>query len=84
MSRLFLLFAAMLLSSAAFAMHCPQDMARIDTILESSPPTDEAVLERVVMLRAQGEELHDAGQHEESVAVLGEALGLLGEAPHSH
>ncbi len=84
MSRLFLLFAAMLLSSAAFAMHCPQDMARIDTILESNPPTDEAVLERVVMLRAQGEELHDAGQHEESVAVLGEALGLLGEAPHSH
>ena len=84
MSRLFLLFAAVVFSSAVFAMHCPQDMARIDAILESNPPTDEAVLDRVVALRAQGEELHDAGQHEESVAVLSEALGLLGEEPHRH
>ncbi len=79
MSRLFLLFAAMALSSAAFAMHCPQDMAKIDAILQSSPPADEAVLDRVVALRAEGEELHDAGRHEESVKVLGEALKLLGE-----
>lgn len=83
MSRLLVLFAAMLLSAAAFAMHCPQDMARIDAILESNPPADQAVLDQVRALRAQGEELHDAGRHAESVAVLEEALGLLGEEPHS-
>ncbi|MCO5787340.1 hypothetical protein DHB74_13320 [Pseudomonas sp. G11-1] len=84
MSRLFMLFAALMLSSAAFAMHCPQDMAKIDAILENNPPTDQAVLDQVVALRAQGEELHDAGRHEESVTVLAEALELLDEEPHSH
>lgn len=84
MSRLFLLLVAMVLSSAAFAMHCPQDMAKIDSILESDPPTDQAVLDRVTALREEGEELHKAGQHEESVTVLGEALELLGAEAHSH
>jgi len=84
MLRSVLLCVTLMFGSAAFAMHCPQDMARIDAILETDPPVDEAVLERVMELRTQGEELHNAGQHEESVAVLGEALGLLGEEPHSH
>lgn len=83
MSRLMLLCAAVLFSAGAFAMHCPQDMARIDAILESNPPADQDVLDRVVELRAQGEELHDAGRHQESVDVLAEALELLGEEPHS-
>lgn len=82
MFRLCLLVFAMLFASTALAMHCPQDMARIDAILESDPPADEEVLARVRELRAEGEDLHEAGRHAESVAVLGEALELLGEPPH--
>ncbi|MDY3199215.1 MAG: hypothetical protein RBT58_12715 [Pseudomonadaceae bacterium] len=82
MFRLSLLVFAMLFASTALAMHCPPDMARIDAILESDPPADEEVLARVQELRAEGEDLHEAGRHAESVAVLGEALELLGEPPH--
>ncbi len=58
-------------------MHCPQDMAKIDELLQSDPPSDPAVLAKVKELRAEGETLHKAGNHTESVRVLGEALDLL-------
>lgn len=79
MRRIALFLVAAVLSTPLFAMHCPADMARIDALLESNPPADSAVLERVQALRAEGESLHDAGKHAESVEVLGEALSLLGE-----
>ncbi|CAD5106093.1 hypothetical protein [Zestomonas carbonaria] len=77
MRRLSLLFAALLFSTPLWAMHCPQDMAKIDQLLQSNPPSDPAVLAQVQKLRAEGEELHKAGNHSESVKVLGEALQLL-------
>lgn len=77
MRRIALFIATVLLSTPLFAMHCPADMARIDALLESNPPTDAAVLERVQALRAEGESLHNAGKHAESVEALGEALSLL-------
>jgi len=69
--------AAALISLPLWAMHCPQDMAKIDELLQSDPPSDPAVLAKVKELRAEGETLHKAGNHTESVRVLGEALDLL-------
>jgi hypothetical protein len=77
MYRLAAFLAAALLSAPLWAMHCPADMAKIDAMLQSNPPSDPAVLAQVQELRAEGEELHNAGNHSQSVQVLGEALKLL-------
>ncbi len=79
MRRLTLTLAAVLISTSAWAMHCPQDMARIDAQLSSNPPSDPAVLAQVQKLRAEGETLHNAGKHEESIQVLEQAQSLLDE-----
>ena len=77
MRRTVVFLAAALLSVPVLASHCPADMAKIDAILKSEPPADPAVLEQVKKLRAEGEELHNSGDHAESEKVLGEALNLL-------
>lgn len=77
MRRLVVFLTAALLSTSLWAMHCPADMAKIDALLKSDPPSEPAVLAQVQKLRAEGEELHKAGSHSESVQVLGEALQLL-------
>ncbi|NQD94083.1 hypothetical protein HP532_15650 [Pseudomonas sp. CrR25] len=77
MRRLAVFLTAALLSAPLMAMHCPADMAKIDAMLESNPPSDPAVLAQVQKLRAEGEELHKAGNHSQSVQTLGEALQLL-------
>ena len=77
MRRTALLLAAALLSTPVFAMHCPQEMAKIDALLKSDPPADAEVLTEVQRLRAEGEQLHKRGNHAESVKVLEEALNLL-------
>ncbi|MDH4611654.1 hypothetical protein [Pseudomonas sp. BN102] len=77
MRRIAVFLAAALLSAPLLASHCPADMAKIDQILKTDPPADPAVLEQVKKLRAEGEELHNSGDHAESEKVLGEALGLL-------
>ncbi|MGE8294597.1 MAG: hypothetical protein ACN6PH_03550 [Pseudomonas sp.] len=77
MRRTIMFLAAALISLPLWAMHCPQDMAKIDELLQSDPPSDPAVLAKVKELRAEGETLHKAGNHTESVRVLGEALDLL-------
>ncbi|MGH8355350.1 MAG: hypothetical protein ACRERY_17775 [Pseudomonas sp.] len=78
MRRLAAFLATALLSAPLWAMHCPADMAKIDELLRSDPPSDAATLAKVQQLRAEGEELHNAGKHGQSVQVLGEALELLG------
>jgi hypothetical protein len=77
MRRLFLLCSTLLLSTSLWAMHCPQDMAKIDELLKTDPPADAEVLAEVQRLRAEGEQLHQAGNHQESMKVLDEALNLL-------
>ncbi|MCG4454396.1 MULTISPECIES: hypothetical protein [unclassified Pseudomonas] len=77
MRRLAVFFTTVLLSTSLWAMHCPADMAKIDAMLQSNPPSDATVLAQVQKLRAEGEELHKAGNHSQSVKVLGEALQLL-------
>ncbi|MCY1545746.1 hypothetical protein D9M68_817000 [compost metagenome] len=77
MYRLAAFLAAALLSAPLWAAQCPADMAKIDSMLQSNPPSDPAVLAQVQKLRAEGEELHNTGDHGQSVKVLGEALQLL-------
>ena len=77
MRRLVAFFATALLSTSLWAMHCPADMAKIDELLKTNPPSDATVLAQVQQLRTEGEALHKAGNHSQSVKVLGEALQLL-------
>ena len=59
------------------AMHCPQDMARIDELLKTNPPASAEVTAEVQRLRAEGDALHKGGDHAESMRVLKQALDLL-------
>ena len=77
MRRLATFLATTLLSTSLWAMHCPADMTKIDNLLKTAPSSDAAVLAQVQTLRAEGEALHKAGNHGESVKVLAEALKLL-------
>ncbi len=66
------------LSSAAFAFHCPADMKKIDDALAKNPPLSSEQMMEVKKLRAEGEVLHKAGKHQESVDTLGKAMKILG------
>ncbi len=78
-TRAAMLFAGLLLAStSAFAMHCPKDMKAIDEALSKKPALSEAKMSEVKKLRAEGETLHKAGKHQESVDTLGKAMKILG------
>ena len=51
MRRTLMFLAATLISLPLWAMHCPQDMAKIDALLQSDPPADPEVLAKVQELR---------------------------------
>lgn len=65
-------------STAAFANHCPMDMKAIDEALAKHPALTTAQLDEVTRLRADGEALHKAGKHKDSVEALGKARKILG------
>jgi len=75
-----LIAAAMLAlaTGGAFAMHCPMDMKAIDEALAKKPTLASADLAEVTKLRAEGESLHKAGKHQESVDTLAKARKILG------
>jgi len=68
---------ALLASGAAFAFHCPADMKKIDEALASSPKLSAEQMAEVKKLRADGEALHKAGKHQESVDTLAKAMKML-------
>lgn len=68
---------ALLASSAAFAFHCPADMKKIDEALANSPKLSAEQMAEVKKLRADGEALHKAGKHQESVDTLAKAMKIL-------
>lgn len=68
-------------TSAAFAGHCPKEMKSIDDALAKSPKLTEAQMKDVKSFRAEGEALHKAGKHAESVATLAKAQKILGVTP---
>ncbi len=73
------LIAAALLCAAplAFAHNCPNEMKAIDAALSSSKLAA-ADMDKVKMLRAEGEKAHKEGKHADSMKALGEAKKLLG------
>lgn len=75
---LFAAAALALVSGVTFAMHCPADMKAIDDALAKKPQLAAADLAEVNKLRAEGEALHKAGKHGESVEKLGRAMSILG------
>ena len=81
--RFALLTAVLLASGTALAFHCPADMKKIDAALAAQPKLSEAQLAEVKKLRAEGEELHKAGKHQESIDTLAKALKILDVGPAS-
>ncbi|WP_051071705.1 hypothetical protein [Azoarcus sp. KH32C] len=65
------------LSGSAFAFHCPADMKKIDDALAKNPQLTAEQMAEVKKLRADGEALHKAGKHQESVDTLGKAMKIL-------
>ena len=65
-------------SGTALAFHCPKDMKEIDDALAKKPKLTEAQMKEVTKLRADGEAMHKAGKHQESVDTLAKAKTILG------
>ena len=66
-----------LASTTAFAFHCPADMKKIDEALGKQPKLSAEQLAEVKKQRAEGEALHKAGKHQESVDTLAKAMKTL-------
>ena len=77
MQRLATLFILVFASSLAFAHNCPNEMKAIDAALPKAK-LDAKQTAEVKKLRADGEQLHKDGKHNESMAALGKAKGILG------
>jgi hypothetical protein len=69
--------ALLALSGSAFAFHCPADMKKIDEAMAKNPKLTEAQMSEVKKYRAEGETLHKAGKHQESVDTLAKAMKIL-------
>lgn len=78
MKRSALFVALAFASTTAFAFHCPVDMKKIDAALAKHPNLSAAQLSDVKKYRAEGEVLHKAGKHQESVDTLAKAMNILG------
>mgnify|MGYP001209365624 CR=1 FL=1 len=69
---------AFVVSGAAFAHNCPNEMKAIDAELAKPPVLPATQIDEVRRLRADGERLHKEGKHDESMAVLAQAKRMLG------
>jgi hypothetical protein len=72
-----LFVATMFAAGTAFAFHCPQDMKKIDDAMAKNPKLTAAQADEVKKYRAEGETLHKAGKHQESVDTLAKAMKIL-------
>ncbi|HSQ09873.1 MAG TPA: hypothetical protein VLN25_04555 [Burkholderiaceae bacterium] len=77
MKRILSAAAALLFSTAALAFHCPADMKKIDEAMAKNPKLTEAQMAEVKKYRTEGETLHKAGKHQESVDTLAKAMKIL-------
>ncbi len=66
-----------LASGAVLAFHCPADMKKIDEAMAKNPKISAAQTADVKKYRAEGEALHKAGKHQESVDTLAKAMKIL-------
>ena len=77
-SKLAVLAGALSFSAAVLAFQCPADMKKIDEALAKNPKLTAEQMSEVKKLRADGEQLHQAGKHQESVDTLAKAKKILG------
>ena len=78
MKRIITLGAALLFAAgSAMAFHCPKDMKAIDDALAKKPKLSAAEAKDVAKFRAEGEALHKAGKHQESLDTLAKAMKIL-------
>jgi hypothetical protein len=77
MKRLALSIVLAVAASAALAHNCPNEWKAIDAALPKAK-LDAKQAAEVKKLRAEGEQLHKAGKHSESMATLGKAKKMLG------
>jgi hypothetical protein len=77
MKRALATVAALLFAGSALAFHCPKDMKAIDDALAKKPQLSEAQMKDVKKFREEGETLHKAGKHQESVDTLAKAMKIL-------
>ena len=78
MRKLAVLLGALFMSASALAFHCPADMKKIDEAMAMNPKLAAEQMSEVKKLRAEGETLHKAGKHQESVDTLSKAMKILG------
>lgn len=83
MNKLILSAAAafLLAASPAYAGHCPKDVKHVKEALAKSSASAENKA-KAQALMAEGDAMHKAGKHGESLKALHEALHLLGEKHH--
>jgi hypothetical protein len=63
-------------SAPALANQCPSDIKKIDAALESSNLNQEQKAE-VMRLRDEGQQLHEQGNHQQSMDTLARAKQML-------
>ena len=71
------LAALLAFSTSTFAFHCPADMRKIDDAMAKNPKLTAEQSAEVKKYRAEGETLHKAGKHQESVDTLAKAMKIL-------
>ena len=79
--RLTVMAAALCFAGSAFAFHCPMEMKKIDDAMAKNPKLSAEQMADVKKYRAEGEALHKAGKHQESLDALAKAETILG-VPH--
>ncbi len=67
--------AAVLIASPAFASECPKHMKALDEAMTKNMSKATAEVKK---LRADGEALHKAGKHADSMVALKKAEGMMG------
>jgi len=77
MRKLALFAVTWLAAGSVMAFHCPQDMKKIDDALAKKPQLSAPQMDEVKKYRAEGEALHKAGKHQESVDTLAKAMKIL-------
>jgi hypothetical protein len=77
MKRIIVAVATLLFAAGAWAFHCPADMKKIDEALAKNPQLTAAQMADVQKYRAEGEALHKAGKHQESIDTLAKAMKIL-------
>lgn len=78
MKKIMTVLALLAFSGTTLAFHCPADMKKIDEALAKQPTLSAEKMNEVKKLRADGEVLHKAGKHQESVDTLAKAMKILG------